>query len=656
MLNILFFIIISIPSFGFINETIQQEIAFLEKEKQKNEEDFRNIEKQISEYTNKFDEIEQENNRINSKISSLNTSTQIVQNFERNYTNNENFPHLRKWYKAYLNNDSLKMSKHEAKFSQVEKQLMDGFVENRYKIKNSESIDVLNNKKTELTQKSTTLKKEYFELSSQRIQLSNRNLELKNEIQSKQYEIYSCDGSDEVRLDKTPISKKFSVHGPLENVPVLDQDGLGTCYANAAALLYKSSYPEQPLLSYLDFALNYKANAKSNYDKNDLKLSGGDSCSTFYFIKGKELCESEGSLLENGKVYDFDRQIDIIYDVAKFIDGFNHSYDSDLSKKLKQNSENFLKLNPYDNFDYSSMLSAEIKIFDELQRKVKWDSDFRLKAGDKIKEFDNKLDFYLRHIYPPALIKKEIKDFSAFEKSFNEYFKDYPFALNDFSQNKEKNKNDFLSDIKNYNNIKKYWDRMPENNQVFMTTLDINSCLSEKQLMDLTSYFEAIKSAKDQVDNVLFKLISSESDDFEIIRKMIHPNCKKYKIPENIKCHHYAGNDVKKFRYEILSNLYSEKPKGVGIDYCANVLENITYDSRSLRKCDGMLGQSYHASVITGARKKAEGEGCEYLVQNSWGADCDKYYDPKKCEDGKIWISEEALMKNYTSIYSLGEM
>lgn len=46
--------------------------------------------------------------------------------------------------------------------------------------------------------------------------------------------------------------------GSLENFKVQDQDGVGTCYANAASLLLQSGLPNHPEISYLQMASLYK--------------------------------------------------------------------------------------------------------------------------------------------------------------------------------------------------------------------------------------------------------------------------------------------------------------------------------------------------------------------------------------------------------------
>ena len=61
--------------------------------------------------------------------------------------------------------------------------------------------------------------------------------------------------------------------GSLENFRVQDQDGVGTCYANAASLLLQSKIEGHPEVSYLHLASMYKSE-KLEKDKAEAKISG----------------------------------------------------------------------------------------------------------------------------------------------------------------------------------------------------------------------------------------------------------------------------------------------------------------------------------------------------------------------------------------------
>ena len=107
---------------------------------------------------------------------------------------------------------------------------------------------------------------------------------------------------------------------------VQDQDGLGSCYANAASLLLQSALPNNPEVSYLHLATLYKtenlkslrSNAKSNGNYNiyakeeknsekaingggsakdwDLALDGGNTCAVISTVKNMQDDEKKSVL------------------------------------------------------------------------------------------------------------------------------------------------------------------------------------------------------------------------------------------------------------------------------------------------------------------------------------------------------------------------
>ena len=59
----------------------------------------------------------------------------------------------------------------------------------------------------------------------------------------------------------------------LANFRVQDQDGLGSCYANAASLLLQSALPNNPEVSYLHLATLYKTEGLKN-QRSEAKNTG----------------------------------------------------------------------------------------------------------------------------------------------------------------------------------------------------------------------------------------------------------------------------------------------------------------------------------------------------------------------------------------------
>ncbi len=79
--------------------------------------------------------------------------------------------------------------------------------------------------------------------------------------------------SDCSDMNNQEIIRLDTEGGPLYQSPVQDQDGIGTCYANATSIALKTALPGQPDLSYLQLAINYAQ--KNETPKN--KLNGVDS-------------------------------------------------------------------------------------------------------------------------------------------------------------------------------------------------------------------------------------------------------------------------------------------------------------------------------------------------------------------------------------------
>ena len=92
--------------------------------------------------------------------------------------------------------------------------------------------------------------------------------------------------------------------------------------------------------------------------------------------------------------------------------------------------------------------------------------------------------------------------------------------------------------------------------------------------------------------------------------------------------------------------LSSNRAQPFGISYCSNVLTagakyiGIKPDGDEKCDCDA------HASVIIGKRTNRKTQKCQFLIQNSWGTDCDSYSNDWQCKEGKIWIDADALSRN----------
>ena len=86
---------------------------------------------------------------------------------------------------------------------------------------------------------------------------------------------------------------------------------------------------------------------------------------------------------------------------------------------------------------------------------------------------------------------------------------------------------------------------------------------------------------------------------------------------------------------ESVSARLEVEKRGTAIAFCSSVLSG-----------DENCGP--HFAVIIGERERP-GHGCEWLVRNSWGADCDGVAGSLECDAGKVWVSREELIRTATS-------
>ncbi len=145
---------------------------------------------------------------------------------------------------------------------------------------------------------------------------------------------------------------------------------------------------------------------------------------------------------------------------------------------------------------------------------------------------------------------------------------------------------------------------------------------------------------------------------------------------------------AKAMRAKILPSITGSKKLPVGIGYCSGILFNRWLDTRGLpQSCEKKDGHGPHASAIIGVRPNQNGQGCQYLIRNSFSmaGQMDGYnenerrkvcgewvqYEKRKnysvqkskskeqiqaerdkldCDNGNLWIDESALLSNTYSI------
>lgn len=127
----------------------------------------------------------------------------------------------------------------------------------------------------------------------------------------------------------------------LANHKTQDQDGLGTCYANAASVMLKSVLPEAPDVSYTHAAIvgssqanwkegkgeyvrKFKSNKKGVKDEYEDFTSGGTMCSTFNALqKNGGACAKSDSILENRALLSQEAQVRVMTGLGSYFDHLN---------------------------------------------------------------------------------------------------------------------------------------------------------------------------------------------------------------------------------------------------------------------------------------------------------------------------------------------
>lgn len=109
----------------------------------------------------------------------------------------------------------------------------------------------------------------------------------------------NCDANTpEINLEEKVPFPGATFSGAFAGVPKDNQDGLGTCYANAAKNLLVGVSGGKDVASFLDVALAFKENSNAI---DTTGLDGGLSCSALAALKKKGYCPQEFAPMETGE-------------------------------------------------------------------------------------------------------------------------------------------------------------------------------------------------------------------------------------------------------------------------------------------------------------------------------------------------------------------
>lgn len=161
------------------------------------------------------------------------------------------------------------------------------------------------------------------------------------------------DGFKTIIIPENKSSTLYEKGKSLENFQIQDQDGIGTCHANAASVVLKTILPGQPDISYTHAAMvaltrgwtvtGWGKGGSAKYigaDNTDFVSNGGQVCETIAALKSSGgACPKKLSLLEGQDYFSPESQSEIFMGLGKYFDYLN---DSKKNPKLKQSLEHDL--------------------------------------------------------------------------------------------------------------------------------------------------------------------------------------------------------------------------------------------------------------------------------------------------------------------------
>jgi hypothetical protein len=156
--------------------------------------------------------------------------------------------------------------------------------------------------------------------------------------------------------------------GTLAGLQVQDQDGLGTCYANAASLLLQAADPNHRRFSYVSMAMTYAQNNLTNqygigkFDKEreryDFFFEGGDSCEVIKSVQRKKFtCSQESMKFEDLSTKNKLNAYEAQYDMFEKVKNLNYLFWHSANIKSSENGPRKI-IALYDDFIGSKKVEA----------------------------------------------------------------------------------------------------------------------------------------------------------------------------------------------------------------------------------------------------------------------------------------------------------
>ena len=131
-----------------------------------------------------------------------------------------------------------------------------------------------------------------------RLNVAQRKIEEKKLIQENDKFAKCSPETPTINLEEEAPFEGAKFKGPFHNIPRDNQDGLGTCFANAAKNMLVGISKGEDNASFLDMALQFKRDAAGNLNGD---IEGGETCSTLNQIQKYGYCPKDFSPVEMGE-------------------------------------------------------------------------------------------------------------------------------------------------------------------------------------------------------------------------------------------------------------------------------------------------------------------------------------------------------------------
>lgn len=342
--------------------------------------------------------------------------------------------------------------------------------------------------------------KKFSEKRQLDLEKSIQGLEIKKEevkFLSKNTKYLNCDeSSPEINLESEVPFDGAGFKGPFHGVPRDNQDGLGTCYANAAKNLLVGISGGEDVASFLDMALVYK----SQNDNLASGLDGGNSCPTLDALAKKGYCPQEYAPLENG-------ERNIVGEGLFNLDAYNYlATNVNMVRDFLNDLEKFQKSsNP---MSQTMMAKAQSMI-----QQIKARPDIKIPLP--IARFEIPERWKLREAF--AGKNSQVKE-SEFLKEYEDSYKSfYPLYVKAIIQGKTQDQIFDLWTEKMKPFIEKYslQSNLPEFKRVWKINVssDFSDPSVKKQLRASLDFLKDVLDQKDVTDEAFLELCASQGGD-----------------------------------------------------------------------------------------------------------------------------------------------